>query len=50
MIVVTLNEEIIGFSELSFSNEFSKNLDINYELCGLYIKNSYKYLGLGSIL
>ena len=50
MIVVTLNEEIVGFSEFVFSNEFSKNLDIDCELCGLYIKNGYKHLGLGSIV
>ena len=50
MIVVTLNDEIVGFSEFVFSNEFSKDLDIDCELCGLYIKNCYKHLGLGSIL
>lgn len=50
MIVVTLNEEIVGFSEFVFSNEFSKDLDIDCELCGLYIKNGYKHLGLGSIV
>ena len=50
MIVVTLNDEIVGFSEFVFSNEFSKDLDIDCELCGLYIKNGYKHLGLGSIV
>ena len=50
MIVITLNDEIVGFSEFVFSNEFSKDLDIDCELCGLYIKNGYKHLGLGSIV
>lgn len=48
MIVATINNEIVGFSEFVFSNEFSKDLDIDCELCGLYIKNGYKNLGLGS--
>ena len=48
MIVATLNDEIVGFSEFVFSNEFSKDLDIDCELCGLYIKNGYKKLGLGT--
>lgn len=48
MIVATINNEIVGFSEFVFSNEFSKELDIDCELCGLYIKNGYKNLGLGS--
>ena len=50
MIVVTLNDEIVGFSEFVFSNQFSKDIDIDCELCGLYIKNEYKHLGLGSIV
>lgn len=50
MIVITLNDEIVGFSEFVFSNEFSKDLDIDCELCGLYKKNGYKHLGLGSIV
>lgn len=37
MIVAILNNEIVGFSEFVFSNEFLKNLDIDCELCGLYI-------------
>ena len=48
MIVAVLNNEIIGFSEFVLSNEFSKDLEIDCELCGLYIKNGYKNLGLGS--
>lgn len=48
MIVVVLNDEIVGFSEFVFSNEFSNDMDIDCELCGLYIKNGYKKLGLGS--
>ena len=50
MIVAVLNDEIVGFSEFALSNEFSKDLDIDCELCGLYIKNGYKHLGLGSIV
>ena len=48
MIVAEIDNEIVGFSEFVFSNEFSKDLDIDCELCGLYIKNGYKHLGLGS--
>ena len=48
MIVAVLNDEIVGFSEFVLSNEFSKDLEIDCELCGLYIKNGYKNLGLGS--
>ena len=48
MIVAVLNDEIVGFSEFVFSNEFSNDLDIDCELCGLYIKNGYKNLGIGS--
>lgn len=48
MIIGIINNEIIGFSEFVFSNEFSKDLDIDCELCGLYIKNGYKNLGYGS--
>lgn len=50
MIVIILNDEIVGFSEFVFSNKFSKELDIDCELCGLYIKNGYKHLGIGSIV
>lgn len=48
MTVAVLNDEIVGFLEHVMSNEFSKDLDIDCELCGLYIKNGYKNLGLGS--
>ena len=48
MIVAVIDNEIVGFSEFVLSNEFSKDLDIDCELCGLYIKNDYKNLGLGS--
>ncbi len=50
MIVAVLNDEIVGFLEFVLSNEFSKDLEIDCELCGLYIKNGYKNLGLGSKL
>lgn len=48
MIIAELNGEIVGFSEFVFSNKFSIDLDIDCELCGLYIKNGYKNLGLGT--
>lgn len=48
MIVAVIDNEIVGFSEFVLSNKFSKDLDIDCELCGLYIKNNYKNLGLGS--
>lgn len=48
MIVAVLDDEIVGFSEFVLSNEFSKDLEIDCELCGLYIKNGYKHMGLGS--
>ena len=48
MTVAVLNDEIVGFLEFVLSNEFSKDLEIDCELCGLYIKNGYKNQGLGS--
>ncbi len=48
--VAIYNNEIIGFSELAFSNEFSLDLDIDCELCRLYVKNNYKKLGIGTKL
>lgn len=48
MIVATLNDEIVAFSEFVLSNEFSKDLDIDCELCGLYVKNEYLKSGIGT--
>lgn len=48
MIVATINNEIVAFSEFVFSNKFSKELDIDCELCGLYVKNEYVGLGIGT--
>ena len=48
MIVVILDNEIVAFSEFTFTNEFSKDLDIDCELCGLYVKNEYLGKGIGS--
>ena len=48
MIVVILDNEIVAFSEFTLTNEFSKDLDIDCELCGLYIKNEYLGKGIGS--
>lgn len=50
IIVATLNNEIVGFSEYISSNEFSKELDIDCELCGLYVKNEYIKTGVGTKL
>ena len=50
MIVATKNDEIVAFSEFVFSNEFSKDLDIDCELCGLYVKNEYLNSGIGTML
>lgn len=48
MIVAILNDEIVAFSEFTLTNEFSKDLDIDCELCGLYVKNEYLGKGIGS--
>ena len=48
MIVVILDNEIVAFSEFTLTNEFSKDLDIDCELCGLYVKNEYLGKGIGS--
>ena len=48
MIVATINDKIVAFSEFALSNEFSKDLDIDCELCGLYVKNEYLKSGIGT--
>ena len=48
MIVATIDDEIVAFSEYTLTNEFSKDLDIDCELCGLYVKNRYVGTGIGS--
>ena len=48
MIVATINNEIVAFSEFVLSNEFSKDLDIDCELCGLYVKNEYLKNSIGT--
>ena len=48
MIVAVIDNEIVGFSEFTFLNEFSKDIDIDCEICGLYIKNDYKKMGIGT--
>lgn len=50
MIVATVDDEIVGFSEFVFSREFSEDLEIDCELCGLYVKNEYLNLGIGTAL
>lgn len=50
MIVATYKDEIAAFSEFVFSNEFSKDLDIDCELCCLYVKNEYVGKGIGTLL
>lgn len=50
IIVATYSNEIVGFSEFVFSNELSPDLNIDCELCRLYIKKNYQRLGIGSKL
>ena len=50
MIVATIDDEIVAFSEYTLTNKFSKDLDIDCELCGLYVKNQYVGTGIGSKL
>ena len=50
MIVATIDNEIVAFSEYTLTNEFSKDLDIDCELCGLYVKNEYLGKGIGSVV
>ena len=49
MIVATINDEIVGFSQLVFSNKFSSDLDVDCEIGGLYIKNGFKIKEYNSI-
>ena len=48
MMVAILNNEIVAFTEFTINNEFSKELDIDCEFCGLYVKNEYVGIGIGS--
>ena len=48
MIVATINGEIVAFAEFTLTNEFSKDLDIDCELCGLYVKNEFVGTGIGT--
>ena len=48
MIVAIIDDEIVAFSEYTLTNKFSKGLDIDCELCGLYVKNQYVGTGIGS--
>ena len=48
MIVATIDNEIVAFSEFTLTNDFSKDLDIDCELCGLYVKNEYIGTGIGT--
>ncbi len=50
MIVAMINNEIVAFSEFVLTNDFSKDLNIDCELCGLYVKNKYLKLGIGTKL
>lgn len=50
MIIAVLDNEIVAFSEFTFLNEFSKDLDIDCELCGLYVKDEYVGTGIGTKL
>ena len=48
MIVATIDDDIVAFSEYTLTNKFSKDLDIDCELCGLYVKNQYVGIGIGT--
>ena len=48
MIVATIDKEIVAFSEYTLTNVFSKDLDIDCELCGLYVKNECVGTGIGT--
>lgn len=50
MIVASKDNEIVAFAEYTMTNEFSKDLDIDCELCGLYLKNEYLKKGIGTKL
>ncbi len=50
MIVATIDDEIVAFSEYTLNNEFSKDLDVDCELCGLYVKNEYVGTRIGTIV
>ena len=50
MLVATIDKKIVAFTEYSLTNEFSKDLDIDCELCGLYVKNEYLNKGIGTKL
>ena len=48
MLVATIDNEIVAFLEYILENRYSKDLDIDCELCGLYVKNEYLKKGIGS--
>lgn len=50
MIVAVIDDEIVAFSEFTLTNEFSNQLDIDCELCGLYVKNEYVGRGVGTVV
>ena len=50
MLLGIKDNKIVGFMEYTLTNEFSKDLDIDCELCGLYIKNEYVGKGIGTQL
>ena len=50
MLVATIDNEIVAFLEYTLDNIYSKDLDIDCELCGLYVKNGYLKMGIGSKL
>lgn len=50
-IVATIDDEIVGFCRYCDSNEFSpEHLDIDCELCALYVKPNLKRNGIGRVL
>ena len=49
-IVAIYNGEVVGFSRFVDNNNFSPNIDCDSELCAIYVKPNYKFMGIGTKL
>ena len=49
-IVAIYNNEVVGFSRFVDNNDFSSNIDCDSELCAIYVKPNYKFMGIGTKL
>ena len=49
-IVAIYNGEVVGFSRFVDDNSHSKNIDCDCELCAIYVKPKYKFMGIGTKL